>query len=258
VTSLSARSVVASTLLGTLPPRLPSRLLVAFAEEFGINAGTTRVALSRMLDRGELTRDNDHVYALAGPLLDRQGRQEAGLAPVLTPWTGDWEMHVVQAGGREAGDRAALRAAATHLGLGELRDGVWMRPANLDPGRLPGARDVLDQQADRFVATPDGDPSELAASLFDLTGWGVEARRVAAAMAESCVVLEGDGQASLAEGFELAALGLRHLVADPLLPAEIHPPDWPASALRNTYERYNRAYRARLSAFFRSRSRVAG
>ena len=63
---------------------------------------------------------------------------------------------------------------------------------------------------------------------------------------------------ALAEGFELAARGLRHLVADPLLPAEIHPPDWPASALRNTYERYNRAYRARLSAFFRSRSRVAG
>ena len=30
---LSARSVIASTLLGTVPPRLPARLLVAFARE---------------------------------------------------------------------------------------------------------------------------------------------------------------------------------------------------------------------------------
>ena len=51
---LSARSVIASTLLGTVPPRLPGRLLVAFAGEFGIQAGTTRTALSRMVDRGEL------------------------------------------------------------------------------------------------------------------------------------------------------------------------------------------------------------
>lgn len=256
--SLSARSVVASTLLGTLPPQLPARLLVAFAEEFGISAGTTRVALSRMVERGELVRDGDGVYALAGALLERQGRQEAGLAPVIVDWVGDWEIHIVRTGGREAGDRAALRRAAEHLGLRERREGVWMRPANLDPERLPAARATVAAQADRFVGRPDEPPAALAAELFDLDGWSAVARERLAAMNAMAVGLEGDGEASLAEGFELAAASLRHLVADPLLPAPLCPSDWPAAELRAAYDRYNRAYRARLSAFFRSRSRVSG
>ncbi|MDW3220573.1 MAG: PaaX family transcriptional regulator C-terminal domain-containing protein [Acidimicrobiales bacterium] len=256
--SLSARSVVASTLLGTLPPRLPGRLLVAFAEEFGINPGTTRVALSRMVDRGELTRDDDSVYHLAGDLLDRQGRQEAGLAAVTRAWDGDWEIHVVRTGGRDAGDRAALRRAAVHLGLAEHRDGVWMRPANLDPQRLPSARMVVAEQADRFVGRPDGSPAELAAALFDLDAWSAATRRLVASMEATSALLEADGDVSLADGFELAASSLRHLVADPLLPPSLTPSGWPASDLRAAYDRYNRAYRARLSAFFRARSRVAG
>lgn len=256
--SLSARSVVASTLLGTLPPRLPGRLLVSFAEEFGINPGTTRVALSRMVERGELTRDGDGVYHLAGDLLERQGRQEAGLAPVTREWSGDWEIFVVAAGGREPGDRAALRRAAGHLGLGETRDGVWMRPDNLDPDRLPTARAVLHAQADRFVGRPDGDAAALAATAFDLDGWATEARRLTAAMDATAGLLEGDDDVPLADGFELAAAALRHLVADPLLPEPLRPAGWPAADLRAVHDRYNRAYRARLSAFFRARSRVAG
>ncbi|GJM39539.1 MAG: hypothetical protein DHS20C19_29060 [Acidimicrobiales bacterium] len=255
--SLSARSVVASTLLGTLPPRLPGRLLVAFAEEFGINPGTTRVALSRMVDRGELVRDDESVYRLAGDLLERQGRQEAGLAPVTRPWDGDWEIHVVRTGGRDAADRAALRRAAGHLGMAERRDGVWMRPANLDPRRLPAARSIVAEQADRFVGRPDGAPAELAAALFDLDGWSATARRLVESMETTSALLAGDAAVSLADGFELAASSLRHLVADPLLPAPLCPPEWPAADLRAAYDEYNQAYRARLSAFFRTRSRVA-
>ena len=41
---MTARSVVASTLLGIEPPRLPARILVRSGELFGIAEGTTRVA----------------------------------------------------------------------------------------------------------------------------------------------------------------------------------------------------------------------
>ena len=88
---LTARSVVASTLLGTHPPRLPGRLLVAFAEEFGINPGTTRVALTRMVDRGELARVDGGHYSLAGALLDRQAR------PVFEPWVAHFNLFVAAA-----------------------------------------------------------------------------------------------------------------------------------------------------------------
>jgi phenylacetic acid degradation operon negative regulatory protein len=46
---LSARSIVASTLLGCHPPELPTRALVQMGTLYGIPEGTLRVALSRML-----------------------------------------------------------------------------------------------------------------------------------------------------------------------------------------------------------------
>lgn len=255
---LSARSVVASTLLGTLPPRLPGRLLVAFAEEFGIAPGTTRVALSRMVERGELRRVDPADYALAGALLERQQRQEAGLAPVVRDWDGQWDIVVVRGGRRDSAERHALRQAAGHLGLRERRDGTWLRPANLDPGRLPAARAVLEAQADHFLGRPtDVEPGMLVAELFDLDPWADEARRLLAAMTDRLAELDSAAP-PLAAGFELAAAALRHQVADPLLPAELLPDDWPGPALRAGYHTYNAAYRRELSAFFRSRSRVSG
>mgnify|MGYP001818665923 CR=1 FL=1 len=250
---LSARSVVASTLLGTTPPRLPGRLLVAFAGEFGINPGTTRVALTRMVERGELRRVDDGVYELCGELLRRQERQEAGLQPAVRDWEGEWETVVVRSGGRTSPDRAALRRACGHLGLAELREGVWTRPDNLDPDRLASARSVVAAQTDRFVGRPDADPAELAARLFPLAEWANEASRLVAELATMDRRLEREAPVPLAEGFGLAADALRHLVADPLLPGALVPDRWPAKELRAAHGRYDVAYRAELSAFFRAR-----
>ncbi|MFT5203831.1 MAG: phenylacetic acid degradation operon negative regulatory protein [Candidatus Aldehydirespiratoraceae bacterium] len=253
VTPLSARSIIASTLLGTLPPRLPGRLLVAFAEEFGVNPGTARVALSRMVDGGELTREDEGVYGLAGALLARQTRQEAGLMPSPSLWSGDWTILVVNQTSRESADRSALRRAATHLGFGERREGVWMRPANLPVGRLVAEEAIVAAQTDRFTGRPaDIAPQALVDELFPLAEWAELAARLVQAMTEAPV-----DDTALAEGFELSAAVLRHLVADPLLPVELWPTDWPAAVLRDGYAAYNVAFRHRLSAFFRSRSRVA-
>lgn len=241
---LSARSVVASTLLGTSPPQLPGRLLVAFAEEFGIRAGTTRTALSRMVDRGELARLVGGNYALTGDLLERHHRQEAGLHPSAREWDGSWEMVVVPTGARSSGERAALRRACDHLGLGERRDGVWLRPANLAPGRLPAASRVVEAQAERWTARPAGDSRALVAELFDLEGWSARSRTLIEALDH-----ELD---SLADGFVLAAAALRHLVADPFLPPELAPTEWAAAELRSAYSTYLARYQASLRAFFRA------
>ncbi|MEM9464530.1 MAG: PaaX domain-containing protein, C- domain protein [Actinomycetota bacterium] len=248
--ALSARSVIASTLLGTVPPRLPGRLLVAFTSEFGIQPGTTRTALSRMVDRGELCHRDGGEYELAGELLARHERQEAGLHPTIHPWDGTWELHVVPPGSRSSSDRAALRRAASHLGLWERRDGVWLRPANLAPDRLPSARAVVDAQTDHFVASPAGDPAALLAELYDLAGWAGRAGDLVAELTETGTALAEPDR--LAEGFVLAAAALRHLVTDPLLPGELEPDGWPASALRAAYGDYLVGYQAGLRAFFRS------
>lgn len=246
---LSARSVIASTLLGTVPPRLPARLLVAFAGEFGIAAGTTRTALSRMVDKGELRHLDAGEYELDGALLARHLRQEAGLHPVTHPWDGTWELHVVPPGARSSADRAALRRAADHLGLWERRDGVWMRPANLDSGRLPAARAVVAAQTEAYVASPVEDPAAILASLHDLAGWAGRAGDLIAELDETGAALAAPDR--LADGFVLAAAVLRHLVTDPLLPPELEPEGWPARRLREAYGAYLVDYQSGLRVFFR-------
>ena len=154
--------------------------MVRLVELFGVPEGTTRVALSRMVAAGELTVDEGR-YALASPaLLARQAAQETGRRSPAGRWDGQWAMAVVTVDRRDAPARLALRDAASALRLAELREGVWMRPSNLDWG----ARDelaVVGEQCTWMTATPD-DPVAIAASLWDLDGWAAEARALVARM----------------------------------------------------------------------------
>jgi phenylacetic acid degradation operon negative regulatory protein len=246
---LSARSVIASTLLGTVPPRLPGRLLVALADQFAITEGTTRVALSRMVERGELVND-DGTYCLAGDLLARHHRQEEGLRPATRPWDGGWTLHVVDGRSRTSADRSALRRAFGHLRVFEQREGVWLRPDNLDPDRLPVQRGIVEAQTHRYVAHPEDDPNLLAAQLFDLGGWAERAAQLEREMEATAAALDRVGPEALAPGFVLSAEVLRHLLTDPLFPPVLWPPDRPAERLRHHYGTYDDRYRAELARFF--------
>ena len=79
---LTARSVMASALLGMDPPELPVAQLVRLTGLFGISENGARVALSRMVAAGEATSDGAGHYRLAGHLADRQARQSASRAAV--------------------------------------------------------------------------------------------------------------------------------------------------------------------------------
>ena len=141
---LTARSVLASTLLGTEPPRLPVRRLVRAGALFGLSEGTVRTALSRMAAAGEVVRTDDGRYELAGPLVDRQRRQRLGRAAATEDWSGRWRQAVVEAGSRSPAERASFRLAMERLRMGELRDGVWLRPDNLDATRSTEDRTLVD------------------------------------------------------------------------------------------------------------------
>lgn len=248
---LTARSVVASTLLGMDPPESSARLLVRSAELFGIAEGTTRTAVSRMVSAGELEATGDGRYRLSGPLLTRQRRQLESRRPAPARWDGTWHQAVVTAGGRSASDRAALRAAMTAARMAELRDGCWMRPANLAVAP-PGA---IAAQCQWFAATPvDGTEGSrlLAASLWDLAGWSSRAEALLERMAATAGDLEAGDVSALAACFTLAASVLRHLQADPLLPHRLLPESWPGGRLRDAYERYERSLQAVLRAWYRT------
>jgi len=244
---LTARSIVASTLLGVRPSRLPARSLIASAALFGVAEGTVRTALSRMVAAGELVGD-DGSYALAGPCLARQERQEESRSGAIRPWSGDWELAVVESERRSAGDRVALRAAMRALRLAELREGVWLRPDNLDPDRLPEARAVVGEQC----LTMTGWPADaVAARLWDLDEWATTARVQERRLADVAPRLGADPDV-LRPAFLALAATLRHLQADPLLPVDLLPPDWPGPALRASHDRADAAFKAVWTARLRA------
>lgn len=243
---LTARSVVASTLLGTEPPVLPGRVLVRAAALFGISEGATRVALSRMVAAGELSVD-DGRYRMSGPrLLERQARQAASRRAATRRWRGRWLLAVVIAERRSAADRAGLRDGLRSARLGELREGVWARPDNLDV-EWP---DVVTTHC--TVVTDARVEAAMVERLWDLPAWTRAAHTLRDGMADLVDPLERGDTDALAEGFVLSAAVLRLLQADPLLPVELRPAAWPGDVLRRDYDRFDGAYRAVLRAWFRS------
>jgi phenylacetic acid degradation operon negative regulatory protein len=245
---LTARSVLASALLGEDPPELPVAHLIHLAGLFGINPNRARVALSRMVASGEATTDGAGRYRLAGRLLERRDRQAVSLVGHTRPWDGRWIVVVVTATGSSAERRAGRRRRLTLARLAEQREGVWARPDNIelrpDPRRDPDLA--------TWTGAPDADAALVASDLWDLDRWAERARTLCSALGARPTV----GPDDLAPGFELSAAVLRHLQADPLLPPMLLPATWPGPDLRAAYTDWDRAYRAVLAAWGRSSSRA--
>ena len=233
---------MASALLGMDPPELPVAQLVRLTGLFGISENRARVALSRMVAAGEATTDGAGRYRLAGHLAARQSRQSASRAGTTASYDGTWWIAVVTTAGSAAEVRTARRRALAYARLAELREGVWMRPANVAVP-LPGA---FDADVELMRARPD-DASVLAARLWDLGEWAARAH----ALLEGLGALAPDGPEALAPGFVLSAAVLRHLQADPLLPTELQPDRWPGARLRATYDDWDTRYRATLYTWSR-------
>lgn len=217
---MTARSVVLSVLLGAHPAWASAAELIRLTSDFGIKETTLRVALTRMVGAGDLIRSADG-YRLSDRLLARQRRQDDAMRPQLRPWRGYWTTLIVTSVGTDARTRAALRTTLHHQRFGELREGVWMRPDNLD----------LDLDADvrarvRIVWARDDAPAELAGRLWDLPSWARTGHRLLGEMSAA---------SDVPRRFVLAAAMVRHLLTDPVLPADLLPAEWPGAELRSAY-----------------------
>jgi phenylacetic acid degradation operon negative regulatory protein len=211
------------------PPELPVAQLVRLTGLFGISENRARVALSRMVAGGEATSDGTGLYRLAGHLAARQSRQSASRAGTTASYDGEWWLAVVTTTGSSADVRSARRRALAYRRLAELREGVWMRPANLMRAR-------------------PADPEALTHQLWDLAAWSARA----VGLLRDLQALAPDGPDALAPGFELSAAVLRHLQADPLLPAQLLPTDWPGAPLRAAYDQWDARYRSTLRDWSRA------
>jgi phenylacetic acid degradation operon negative regulatory protein len=218
--NMTARSVVLSVLLGAHPAWATASELIRLTADFGIKETTLRVALTRMVGAGDLIRSADG-YRLSDRLLARQRRQDEAMRPRTRAWRGYWHLLIVTSVGTDARTRAALRISMHHKRFGELREGVWMRPDNLDLDLDP---DVAGRV--RVLKARDDVPGELAAQLWDLPEWAATGDRLLDEMAAAT---------DIPGRFVVATAVVRHLLADPMLPAELLPADWPGARLRAAY-----------------------
>lgn len=247
---LTARSVIASTLLGVDPPRLPAQALVRSGELFGLREGATRTALSRMAANGEVVADDAH-YALAGDLLDRHARQQSARSRQTSTWDGTWIAAIVTAERRSAQDRAAFRDAAGRLKLAEIREGLWMRPDNRGGDAPPAAHAVVDAQA-AWLRGARPDQPEALVGAFGIDGWASDAEGLIGELERWQPALDDRRTDVLGETFVIAADVLRHLVADPELPDALAPEDWPAARLRERFDRFDHAFKETWRTWHRS------
>ncbi|MCB0947466.1 MAG: PaaX domain-containing protein, C- domain protein [Mycobacterium sp.] len=223
MTRMTARSVVLSVLLGAHPAWASAGELVRLTSDFDIREPTLRVALTRMVGAGDLVRSADG-YRLSDRLLARQRRQDAVLNPRTRPWGGIWTTLVITTVGTDARTRAALRNTLSDRRFGELREGVWLRPDNLDD-TLP--EEILDRV--RVLRARDDDPAGLAARLWDLPAWSQTGHRLLDEMAAAT---------DIPGRFTAAAAVVRHLLTDPVLPEELLPDRWPGDPLRAAYQNF--------------------
>jgi phenylacetic acid degradation operon negative regulatory protein len=254
---LNARSVIGSLLLGVHPPRLPGARIVEWCTRFGIADGTARVALSRMVDRGELVSDHG-VYELGGRVRDLQGAQDWSLEPRLKPWNGGWRFAIVGRDlpapalpARTAPDRAALRDAMRRLRHAELREGAWTRPDNLPLEAAPAESwTVATAQCSWWTGAPDAEPERLAAALFTPAAWATRAATLLDRLERVTGDLESGRDDALAPGFVIGAAALQQVRRDPLLPPALLPDPWPADDLRSAYLRFQAAFARSLADAF--------
>jgi phenylacetic acid degradation operon negative regulatory protein len=144
---------------------------------------------------------------------------------------------------RPAPVRAEMRATLRRARLAEWREGVWIRPDNLEV--------IEDPRGAWLDARPDADPVALAARLFHPAQWSRTAGTLVGRLEVTTTRLDADPERAIALAFMAGAAALRHIRADPLLPPELLPADWPGAALRSAYVAYQRRFDTAARDWFR-------
>ena len=227
------------------PPVPPARRgpWCASGALFGIAEGTARTALSRMVAAGELVAD-DGGYALAGPLLERQARQDAAgrRLRLVGRATGSWPSSRPSAG--RPADRAALRAghAAAPPGRAARR--------RVAAARTTSTRSALPDAAGGGRRPVPGHHRPTRATA--VAGPALGPRRLGGTGRALRTELDGPAAAPRAERRDVLAPGLRAVGGGPppppgrsaRCPPSCCPPTWPGPRLRAVYERYDAAFKA--------------
>jgi phenylacetic acid degradation operon negative regulatory protein len=216
-------------LLRVSPRPLAVRQLVAIGALFGLGGGAVRVALTRLVAAGLVASDERGSYRLAAeadPVSRWADGWRAGERR-LRAWTGAW-LCVWHPRGGERGERARSHRALARLGLGEGRDGLWLRPDNLRArtAEIAAQLDQLGLAPGAVLFAARDFPAEVVSGwvggLWPIRSIADRQVRALRDIERSRTRLAGLARKrALAETFLVGGAAIRALVRDPLLPDEV-------------------------------------
>ena len=224
---LSARELILTLMDSTRARALTAGYLIAAAELFGMDPGSVRVALARLVREGSLIGAGRGRYALGSragtlhTLVQNWSRAEQS----LVDWQGDWLSVLV--GHLARSNKSVVRnneRALSLFGFAEMAAGIWVRPANLTRSLDQVRADLL--ELGLVPGSLCARVSELAPedSLDPAILWQTETladryRENIRLLEESTVRLADlDDSAAARETLLIGRAVTRHILLDPLLP----------------------------------------
>jgi phenylacetic acid degradation operon negative regulatory protein len=204
--------------------------LSAFLHAIDIGDGVVRTAMSRLaadgwLERSRVGRNSFYRLAERGRETFRTATEHIYNAHPPPPGSG---FVLVLPG--NGSDREATRMALQAAGFGSAGPGVWVAPAGTPVPAEAGDALRLDASADA------GTRRRLAAQSWPLDQTASAYRRFLAEFEPLQTTLAAGGDLSDRDSF-IARILLIHawrriVLRDPVLPADLLPPDWPGTAAR--------------------------
>ena len=209
--------------------RAPVSALIRLLEPVGIAAPAVRTAISRMAAQGWL----EPVRVAASPGYRATPRAIERLSEAAAriyrrtpePWDGRWRIVFVDLPS-DRGARGRLRQELTYLGYAEHAPGVWLCPYD-----RPEADHVVARAGgrSRHALAVELDPDPVAA--WDLGGLAASYSRWPDAadtlVRRELAAHDDEEEEAFAARFQLVHEWRKFLFADPGLPADLLPHDWP-------------------------------
>jgi len=217
--------------LRTRGDRAPVAALVRLLDPVGIAAPAVRTAISRMVMQGWLEPaqlSGGRGYRATAQAIRRLDEASVRIyGRTDRPWDGTWQLVVVDPPTARAA-RARLRADLVFVGYAELADTVWVSPrprVELESLLERAGATASTARAADFVPPPV-DAWDTAALRASYSRWLEEAPRL---VEEHLSGHPDADRAAFAARFHLVHEWRKFLFADPGLPAELLPKDWPGA-----------------------------
>ena len=243
-------SLIVSLLGDAVLPRggvIQAGVISEFCGLVGIDAGSVRTALSRLVARRIVARERDgrkSFYRLtAAERADFTRAADLIYGRRIIRPTGDWDLATLDS----AESRGTLRTALSAQRFVPLGPMTMIRPAHADDAaqHMAGLRLFRAQSADN--------PDDLARTLWPLAELGAAYRAFIAHFAGFDAGPEPAPDVAIVARVLLVHEFRRALLKDPVLPASALPVDWPAQDARILFARAYKALTPAAEAWITAR-----